>query len=117
MIEKTVYDYLSQALAISVCLEEPEQNDPPRRTFVLIQKTGSSTENHITTATLAIQSYADSLYHAAELNETVKQAMLDMITLDTINMVTLVSDYEFTKVSTKQPRYQAVFEIVYYTED
>lgn len=117
MIEKTVHDYLEQTLTVPVCMEEPEHNDPPRQTFVLIQKTGSSIENRIPTATLAIQSYADSLFNAAELNETVKQAMLDMITLDTINMVTLVSDYEFTKVSTKQPRYQAVFEIVYYTEE
>lgn len=42
-------------------------------TYVLIEKTGSGMNNHIKSATFAIQSYASSLYEAASLNEIVKE--------------------------------------------
>lgn len=114
MIEKTVLDYLNTQLTPTVYMQEPEHKNPLGETFVVLQKTGSSCENFIFTATFAIQSYAPSLYEAASLNEDVKAAMFNIIDEDEITRVDLVSDYEYTKISTKQPRYQAVFEITHY---
>ena len=68
MVEKIVKDYLQSSLGIPVRLEE---DDDLGNEYVLIEKTGSNTENHIASATLAVQSYSASLYGAASLNERV----------------------------------------------
>lgn len=117
MIEKTVIQYLTNALEVGVYMESPESYPNPTETpkeFVRVEKTGSSLENKIYTATLAIQSYANNILLAAELNEKVKEAMLQITTLDEVTSVDLISDYNFTDTSKKQPRYQAVFELVHY---
>ena len=62
---------------------------------------------------LSIISYAESLYYAAALNEDVKQAMDDIIALDTVSSAELNSDYNFTDTETKKYRYQAVYDLVY----
>ena len=111
MIEKVILEYLSEELNVPVSMQAPENKTEK---YVVLEKTGSSQENHLCTAMFAIQSYAGSLIEAAELNETVKQAMFDAITLSQITRVYLNSDYNFTDESTKRPRYQAVFEITHY---
>ena len=60
-----------------------------------------------------MQSYAPSLFEAAELNERVKAAMDDLILLPDIFSAKLDSDYNFTDTATKQYRYQAVYNITY----
>lgn len=110
MIEKIVLDYLNDTLDVPVYMEVPER--PPQK-FVLIEKTGSSTENYINSATLALQSYADSLYSAAVLNETVKGAMDNIIMIDSVSKSKLNTDYNFTDTSKKKYRYQAVYDLVY----
>lgn len=111
MIETIVLNYLSEALSVPVSMEVPE--DPPDQ-FVVIEKTGGGEENHIKSATLAIQSVADSLYQAAVLNEAVKTAMDGISALDSIGRASLNSDYNFTDTATKRFRYQAVFDVIYY---
>lgn len=110
MIEKIVLDYLNEVLKVPVFIEMPEK---PLERFVLVEKTGGSVSNYIENATLAIQSYADSLYSAAELNEEVKDAM-DRITftLDISNSK-LNTDYNFTDTTKKKYRYQAVYDLTY----
>ena len=54
MIEEKVREYLEDKLDIPVRMEE-EPGLPEE--YVLIEKTGSGEENHIASATLAIQSY------------------------------------------------------------
>lgn len=110
MIETTILDYLSSVLPEPCSLEVPER--PPAR-FVVLEKTGSSRENHINTASFAVQSYAPSLFEAAELNERVKAAMDDLILLPDIFSSKLDSDYNFTDTATKRYRYQAVYNITY----
>ena len=110
MIETTVLDYLSSVLPEPCSLEVPER--PPAR-FVVLEKTGSSRENYINTASFAVQSYAPSLFEAAELNERVKAAMDDLILLPDIFSAKLDSDYNFTDTATKKYRYQAVYNITY----
>lgn len=111
MIEQTVRDYLGTILSVPVKTEVPD--DPPS-SFVVVEKTGGSSTNHISTNTLAIQSYAESMYLASLLNEEVKNAMENIITLDSISRCSLEGDYNYTDTRTKQYRYQAVFSLVHY---
>ena len=111
MIEQTILDYLNDTLTEPCYMEEPEGID----TFVLLEKTGSSLSNHVYSATFAIQSYATSLYEAAELNEKVKAAMLAIAgELNTVSKCSLNSDYNYTDTTKKRYRYQAVFDITHY---
>lgn len=111
MIEKIVLDYLLSTLPTDVFMEY--QEDMPGE-YVIIEKTGSSETNHIYSARMAIQSYADSLYQAAQLNELVKEAMDNIITLDSIASSDLNSDYNFTDTTRKKYRYQAVYDLTHY---
>lgn len=118
MIEKVIMDYLSEELTeVPVYMEAPESDPNPSFTpqrYVVLEKTGSGMENHLCTAMIAVQSYAGTLYDAAQLNDQVKQLMLAAVSLNDITRVELNSDYNFTDDSTKRPRYQAVFDITHY---
>lgn len=111
MIEKIVLDYLNETLSVPVYLEKPTT---PISEYIIIEKTGSGIENYIRSATIAIQSYADSLFYAAELNEKVKVAMDNIIVLDDVSKSELNSDYNFTDTTKKEYRYQAVYDLVHY---
>ena len=115
MIEDTVREFLSSKMTAPVWMEIPK--NPPKK-MIIIEKTGSSQTNFIKTATFAMQSYAPSLYEAAQLNEQVKEWMLDgvygAITLSVIARITLDSDYNYTDTTSKRYRYQAVFDIKHY---
>lgn len=111
MIEIIVLNHLKAHLSVPVHTDKPE--NPPNR-YVLIDKTGSGKENHLLSSTIAFQSYAESKYEAAKLNEEVKEAVEKMIILDEVAGVELNSDYNFTDTTTKKHRYQAVFDIKHY---
>src|SRR5690625_4825216 len=111
MIEIIVLNYLKNNLSVPVHVEKPTQK--PQR-YVVIDKIGSSKENHLLSSTIAFQSYAESKYEAALLNEEVKEAIENMIVLDEVSKVELNSDYNFTDTTTKEYRYQAVFDINHY---
>ena len=111
MIELIVKNYLSTKLEIPIVFEH--QKNLPKR-FILIQKTSGSRENFLNSSTVAIQSYAESMFEAAKLNEKIKNLMYDLITVDEVSSVDLNSDYNFTDTETKQYRYQAIFDIHYY---
>lgn len=112
MIEKTIYDYLKDKLnPVPVFLEIP--NNTPKR-FVLIQKTGSRGNRHLVSSTIAIQSYDETLYKTSQLNEAVKMAMFDLASVDEVTKSELNSDYNYTDITTKKYRYQAVFDVTHY---
>lgn len=112
MIETVLLNYLNTAeLSAAVYMEQPKVK--PEAFFVL-EKTGGSQINHINESNFAIQSNAPSLAMAAEMNEEIKAAMLDAITLDEISRVEINGDYNYTDATTKQYRYQAVFVITHY---
>lgn len=111
MIEIIVKKYLSSALEEQVFPEKPSRRID---SYVVIEKIGSDKNNHLPAATFVFQSYGKSLYEAAELNEKVKKAVEKLIELDEIRGVKLNSDYNFTDTTTKEYRYQAVFDIKYY---
>lgn len=83
-------------------------------TFVVLEKTGSSRQNYIRRATLAVQSYAPTLLLAAQLDDRVIEAMLALPKLDRVAACRLERDYNFTDTETKKYRYQAVFAVTYY---
>lgn len=111
MIEKIIYDYLIRE-GIQAYLEMPKNT--PEYPFVIIEKTGSSERNLIKYATIAIQSYGESMYDVIVLNELVKLEMKNAIVLPEITSVILNSDYNFTDTTTKRYRYQAVFNVTHY---
>ena len=115
MIEKTVLDYLAgQLTGIPVYMEVPV-NKPAK--FVVIEKTGSSEENYVYRATIAVQSYANSLFNAANLNESIIELMDDIPDeAEEVSACELNSDYNYTDPETKQYRYQAVFDLIYLKE-
>lgn len=112
IIEKILIEYLMDKLDTdAVYAEIPEDAGD---TFILIQKTGSSTKDRIMTSTVAVQSYGPSLLDAMELNEQVKNAMDGLVVRPEIGSCRLNSDYDFTNAAKKQHRYQAVYNITHY---
>lgn len=111
MIELVIKNYLEAHLSAPAYLEK--QNNKNKR-YVLLEKTGGGKRNHVSSATFAFQSYAKSMYEAALLNDEVKKVIEEMIELDEIYSIRLNSDYNFTDTTTKEYRYQAVFDIGHY---
>lgn len=111
MIEEIIYNWLKTKLEVPVFTEIPETMP---ETFVFLEKTGGGENEHICESTLAVQSYAPTRYGAALLNEQVKDAMRDAVTLKEISRVALNSDYPYRDTLRKKNRYQAVFYIVHY---
>ena len=110
MIEITIYEYLKDALGVPVYTETPV--NPPDE-YVRIERTNGGETNGIEHALIAVQSIsALSLYRAAEINEEVKAAMRSLY-LPSVYSAKLNADYNYTNTSTKQYRYQAVFDIYY----
>ena len=110
MIEKVVLDFLSENLRVPVTMEKPEIELDE---YVLIEKTGSSESDFVKSATIAIQSYSTTLYKAAVLNEEVKGAMYNLLSVPMISKAKLNTDYNFTDTTTKRYRYQAIYDITY----
>lgn len=111
IIDIVVCDYLKEHASVPAYLERPARK-PPR--FILVEKTGSGRLDHIYEATIAVQSWAPTLYEAAALNEEVKTLMDNLIELDSVSRSQLNSDYNFTNTADKQYRYQAVYDITHY---
>ena len=111
MIEKIVLDYLEDQLDYPVGMEVPEDTD---QEFIVIEKTGSGKTDHISNSTIAIQSYAESLYRAASINEEVKAAMDNICSLPEIVRSTINSDYNYSDTSSRRYRYQAVYDLIHY---
>ena len=111
MIEIVIMEHLKTKISVPVLMEKPE---PLLSEYVLFEKTGGGGANKIGSATFAFQSYSTSLFKAATLNETVKRVVDELILLDEIRGVTLNTDYNFTDTTTKQYRYQAVYDINHY---
>lgn len=111
MIEIIIKNFLDERLSVPAFLER--SREMPER-FVLFEKTSSAKSNYLPEATFAFQSYAKSMYDAAALNEELKMVIEGLIELNEISKVRLNSDYNFTDTTTKEYRYQAVFDINYY---
>lgn len=109
-IEETILTALSAALDVPVYMEVP-QSAPA--SYVLIEKTGGTMRDYIWRATFAVQSYADTLAEASELNDEVITAALAMPDSYDISKVELNSSYNFTDEAAHKRRYQSIFDIYY----
>ena len=84
MIELDVMNFLTERTGYPAFLEEPEKAHRPGSYF-LVEKLGSGEKDHITSAQIAVQSYAPSLVEAMSLNHAAKAAMSGFIELDRIS--------------------------------
>lgn len=111
--EEIVIGYLDEAL-LNIPVSGMVPSPMPAQ-FITVEKTGSSEQNWITSATLAVQSWAKSQHDAMMLNEAVKTAMRGLTALTEVSACRCSTDYNFTDTATNRCRYQAVFEVVYYS--
>lgn len=107
MIEELVIQYLNSVMDVPVYGEVPE-DATDADTYIVVDKSGSQRENRVDSAVVIAYSYAPTKFEAAELNEAVKEAMLNIDTLDTISAVRLNSDGNATDTSIRNYRYQCV---------
>jgi len=111
-IEEKVIKYLSDNLQVPVYAEVPKEK--PTR-FLTIERTGRAVIDHIKQANIAIQCWSSiSLVDASTLCDLVESVMDEYALDNSIVRCSLENSYNFTDVSTKTYRYQAVFNIVYY---
>ena len=112
MIAKDLLDYLNSNTYLSTpaYMEQPEA----LTNYILLDQTGTRIANQIQTTTFAIQSYGSTLYDAMVLNEKLKVVMDGFAELGNVARVKLETDYNFTNTTTKQYRWQAVFDITHY---
>ena len=113
MIEITVKNFLSNRLDAPVFMEMP-QNASKR--FVILRKADSGKDNFLDDATFIAESYGKSLLEAAELNESVKRALDDLVQLPSISASRRGGDYPAFDTTHKRYRYQAVQNITFYEE-
>ncbi len=111
MIESIARKYLVDTLNVPTYLEH-EKTMPSE--YIMIERTGGSMVNRLKGCTLAVQSVSTSMHKAALLNEKVKDAMLELPGTNNVASCKLSSDYNFTDTTTKQYRYQAVFNLTHY---
>ncbi len=111
MIEIVVKKHLDGHLDVPSFFEH--QVEMPE-SYVVIERTGGKNRDGLKSSIFAFQSYADSLYEAAILNEKVKTAVEKLVLVDSISGVHLNSDYNFTDTEMKRYRYQAVYDINHY---
>lgn len=112
MIETILLNYLKTAeLSADIYMEQPKVKPAA---FFLLEKTGGSLTDHVYESSFIVQSYGKTLADAANMNEEIKSAMLNAITLEDISRVELNSDYNYTDPTTKNYRYQAVFVVTHY---
>lgn len=118
MIEKTLRSYLVTALnGVPVLMEAPEVPSADFPEFpdqlVLIERVGGNKQNLIQTGSFAIQSYGKSLLEAVALDEEVRAAMEEFVTVENIGAVSLSSCYNHTDTRTGKYRYQSTFDVTF----
>ena len=110
MIEKEIINYL-----VDNGFDARAENPPsPPSEYVVVQKISENQQNLIRYATVAVQSNADTLIDAMELNDAISDCMLNIVKLKKFGSCKLDNSYPYTNTSIKQYRYQSVFRIVYY---
>ena len=116
LIEAAVIGHLSNMLGTdNVFAERPV--DPPEE-YYIIERTSSGEINHIQSSMIAVQSISGvSLLRAAEMSEAVRRVMpLIVQNYEDVCSCKLNSMYNYTDTTTKQYRYQAVYDVYYMME-
>lgn len=119
MLELIVYNYLSVVLDAPVVFTEPtvpEWEAVPEK-YVLIKKLSEKNDNHLRSGSLALKSYAKTVYDAAVLDRTVRDAVDRLPELDAVASAKLSSSYDSSDTVRKINRYQSVYDFVFYDEE
>ena len=115
MIETVLREYLGSVLSYPVYFEKPKDNIPAE--YVLVEKTGGGTSEHIGEATIAIQTVGTSLLRAAEMAYEAEEAMQNAVIRPEVASVETNSIYNHTHDmdgTTKEYQYQGVYSVVFY---
>lgn len=110
IIEKKIIEYLEPLLSVDVVTESPEEGSLP---YVRIERVGRAVRNHVTTDSVAFQSYGRTMLEAADLDEEVQELMKGIVSLDEISRISLQSNYNASDTSNLKYRYQCIYDIVY----
>jgi hypothetical protein len=111
MIEKIVRDYLVSVMTVPVFVEIPA-NPPPE--FVVIERTGGSMRNQVSSAMVSIRSIGASLYRAIEIDKEVRESMhKGIIARPDIYSAKLNGCANLTDETLRKYRYQSTYDIYY----
>lgn len=112
MIEILLKSFLEKETNTKTYLVLPDKKPD---SFITLEKIGSSNINNLDSSIFAIQSWANSMYEAAKLNQQIKKLLqTQFMELENISKANINSDYNFTDTTTKKYRYQMVVEIFHY---
>ena len=118
-IEEVVIGYLNSnrnAIEYPAYGDTPYKHQLPAHHY-MVQKTGSTTRDRITTAQIVVQSVTvQSKAQAARMNEQMVGVMEGIVGTSGISACHINSDYDYTDTTSKRWRYQAVFDITYNRE-
>lgn len=111
MIEKIITQYLNGELT-APCYMGEKPNKKPQE-YVVIRYIDGGRINMIDAATFSIMSYSTSLQKAAELNELVKTAMYDIVSLPEVSSSKCGGGGQSIDTQTKEYAYECIFNIYY----
>ena len=112
MILETIRRYIADHSGYPAWTERPKE--PPAR-YYIIDKSGGNCRNFIHYSLFVVQSYAETMADAAQMNERLIEIMTKgLIAENEISSVSVNSNYDYTDTDAKQYRYQAVFDIIHY---
>lgn len=111
MIEKTVVSYLKTKISVPVYMGEIPSKHPQE--YVVLKSIDGGRVNHIDAATFSILSYSSSLQKAAELNLLVKNAMYDIVTIDSVSSSKCGGGGQDIDTMTKSYAYECIFNLFY----
>lgn len=111
MIEVTLIEYLNDVLDCQ-CYAEIPPNRPDR--FVVVQKIDGGKVLSHNMVTFNVECYEKTKYSACDLADEVKTLIFDFVdNADDVYLVTLGGERDNTNASTKEYRYELVFNITY----
>ncbi|MDO4800609.1 MAG: hypothetical protein Q4A15_00440 [Prevotellaceae bacterium] len=117
MIESQIIAYLksvSDLSGVSITLGEKPRSKS--KEYIVLEVIDNGRINQIDAITFNILSYSDSLLNAAKLNQKVKSAMYNAVSLDNVSSSKCGGGGQSIDTSTKEYAYECVFNL-YYTED
>ena len=112
MIEVDIKIFIEDKLDVPVYVAEKPQNKPIK--YVVIQTIDGFRQNEIDAITLNFESYSDTMISAAQLNEAVKQTVLNSIELNNISSAKYSGGGQNFDTATKSYCYESVFNFYYY---
>ena len=111
MIETIIYKYLKGVLSVPVYIGEKPTTKKDE--YVVLEVIDNGRTNMIDAVTFNCECYSTSLLKAAELCQTVKEAMFNAITLDEVSSSKCGGGGQNIDTTTKTYCYEAVFNLYY----